>query len=164
MSWWCSRRAAAPAARPLPRYSGLSAKRSTAPKIPARQITADSPRKARARGAAQTALRAVSADFVRSGGFAAGGCAPPFPPVLLHPQALSRRKSVKIALCHPLQGAKRPPRCPVLSAPGSRPSGRGAAPPSGAPPAGRPCISRRVISWRGRLCSATAPECRPVSR
>ena len=76
MSWWCSRRAAAPAARPLPRYSGLSAKRSTAPKIPARQITADSPRKARARGAAQTALRAVSADFVRSGGSAAGGCAP----------------------------------------------------------------------------------------
>ena len=113
---------------------------------------------------AETALRAVSADFVRSGDSAAGGCAPPVPPVLLHPQALSRRKSVKIALRHPLQGAKRPPRCPVLSAPGSRPSGRGAAPPSGAPPAGRPCISRRVISWRGRLCSATAPGCRPVSR
>ena len=93
------------------------------------------------RGAAQTALRAVSAAFGRSGGFAAGGCAPISAPFAHPPGGPACRAGVK-----PQTGKKAGQGRGGLSRRGS--------------PAESPCIgpqARRRLRRRRRRQSLRAP-------
>ena len=109
------------------------------------------------RGAAQTALRAVSAAFGRSGGSAAGGCAPisaPFahPPGGRRQAANRQKKQGREGAAFPAEGARQRAR-----ASGRRPGCAGAAcgPPSPV------SLSLRTIQPPTAITSSTPPPHKP---